>query len=282
LFWGFGIALTLITGVLAGSYPAFYLSSFNVVRVLKGKIQVGKSGTTPRKVLVVTQFVFSMVLIVCSVVIQQQISHVKNRQLGYDQQNLITVGHTTEIGKNYKTIKQELLGSGVVESVTKSNSPITSIYSNNFLDWPGKPQDQRVLFTTVATEYDYTKTMGIKILEGRDFSEDFPSDTSAIIINKAALDVMGLKDPIGETVELWGSKRQIIGVMDNVLMGSVFRDVSPLMMVKIPDWVSAVTIRLSKTNDLQASLKKVEDIFKKYNGAYPFEYKFADVEFNKK
>jgi putative ABC transport system permease protein len=282
LFWGFGLSLTFITGILAGSYPAFYLSSFNVVRVLKGKINAGKGGTTPRKVLVIMQFVFSIVLIVCSIVLQQQISHVKNRQLGYDQENLITVTYTTEIGKNYKTIKQELLSSGVVEAVTKSNSPITSIYSNNFLDWPGKPQDQRVMFTTIATEYDYTKTMGIKMLEGRDFSEDFLSDTSAIIINKAALDVIGLKDPIGATVDLWGAKRQIIGITDNVLMGSVFREVSPLMMVKIPDWVSAVTIRLSKTNDLPASLKKVESIFKKYNSAYPFEYNFADVEFAKK
>lgn len=282
LFWTFAIGITLITGLLAGSYPAFYLSSFNAVRVLKGKIQVGKSGSTPRKVMVVMQFVISMILIVCSIVIQQQIEFVKGRQLGYDQENLITVDYTTEIGQHYKTIKTELLRSGVVESVTKSNSPITSIYSNNFLDWPGKPEDQKVVFTTIATEYDYAKTMGIKMLEGRDFSEDFKSDTTAIVINKAGIDVMGLKDPIGATVNLWGGKRQIIGVIDDVLMGSLFREVSPMMMVMDPDWVSAVTIRLSKTNDIQASMEKIEDIFQKYNSAYPFEYAFVDVEFNKK
>src|SRR5690606_37041726 len=140
-----------------------------------------------------------------------------------------------------------LLSSGVVESVTKSNSPITGIYSNNFLDWPGKPTDLKVIFSTIATEYDYTRTMGIKMLAGRDFSEDFPSDTSAIVLNKAALDVMGLTDPIGETVEMWGTKRQIIGITENVLMGSLFQEVAPLMMVKMPDWVSAITIRLSET-----------------------------------
>ncbi|MBT1703537.1 ABC transporter permease [Chryseosolibacter indicus] len=282
VFWVAGLGLTFITGILAGSYPAFYLSSFNVARVLKGKIQVGKSGSTPRKVLVVLQFVFSMTLIVCSIVIQQQISHVKSRSIGYNRENLITIDYTTEIGKNYEVIKEELLGSGVVESVTKSNSPITSIYSNNFLSWPGKPEDQKVIFTTIATEYDYTKTMGIKMLDGRDFSKDFPADSTAIIINKAALDIMALKEPIGTTVELWGGKRQIIGIVDNVLMGSLFREVSPMFMVLDPSWSSAVTVRLGKTNDIQASIKKVEDIFKKYNSAYPFEYSFVDVEFAKK
>jgi putative ABC transport system permease protein len=281
-YWTVAIALIFVTGVLAGSYPAFYLSSFNAVKVLKGKVQVGRGASTPRKVLVVLQFVFSITLIVCSVVLQQQIKHVKQRQLGYDQENLITVSYTTEIGRNYTTIKQELLSSGVVESVTKSNSPITSIYSNNFLDWPGKPEDQKVIFTTIATEYDYTKTMGIKILEGRDFSEDFPADTSSILINKAALDLMGLKDPIGTTVGLWGGTRQIIGVVDNVLMGSLFTEVAPMFVVMIPDWVSSVTIRLTKSRDLQESLKIVESVFKKYNSAYPFEYRFVDVEFNKK
>jgi putative ABC transport system permease protein len=281
-FWGFAIAIILITGILSGSYPAFYLSSFNVTRVLKGKVQVGKGAVTPRKVLVVMQFVFAISLVVISIVIQRQIDHVRSRQLGYDQENLITVNYTAEIGRNYRSIKQELLNLGVVESVTKSNSPITGIYSNNFLDWPGKPSDLKVIFSTIATEYDYTKTMGIKMVAGRDFSEDFPSDTSAIVINKAALDVMGLDDPIGETVELWGTKRQIIGVTENVLMGSLFHEVAPLMMVKIPEWISAVTIRLRKTNDLPMSLKQLEDVFRKYNPAYPFEYTFVDQEFAKK
>jgi putative ABC transport system permease protein len=280
--WSVAFLIIIVTGVLAGSYPAFYLSSFRAVRVLKGKVQVGKNATTPRKVLVVLQFVFSITLIVSSIVIQKQISHIKGREIGYNRENLITISYSSEIGKHYKTIKQELLGSGIVESVTKSNSPITSIFSNNFLDWEGKPKDQRFLFSTIATEYDYAKTMGIKVLEGRDFSEDFPSDSSAIIINKAGIDLMGLKDPIGATVEIWESKRQIVGVVDNVLMGSVFQKVSPMVIVLIPDWVSSVTVRLSATKDLQASLHKVEDIFKKYNPAYPFEYQFVDVEFEKK
>ncbi|MEP2667610.1 MAG: ABC transporter permease [Cyclobacteriaceae bacterium] len=281
-FWVFAVIMISVTGLLSGSYPALYLSSFNVAKVLKGKIQVGKSASIPRQVLVVLQFGFSIILIVGTIVVYYQIQHVKSRDLGYDQENLISVQYNDELRENYDIVKQELLRTGVVEAVTRSNSPITEIWSNNFLGWPGKPEELRVIFTTIATEYDYTKTMGIKMLMGRDFSEDFGSDSSAIIINKAALDLMNLEDPIGTKLDLWGSERELIGVVDNTLMGSPFRAVSPMFMVFDPDWISAVSIRLSKTNDLQASLSKVEDVFKELNSAYPFEYDFADVEFKEK
>jgi ABC-type antimicrobial peptide transport system permease subunit len=281
-FWFFALGLILLTGVVSGSYPAFYLSSFQPVKVLKGKIQTGKSGSTPRKVLVTLQFGFSILLIIGTIVVYQQIQFSKSRGLGYNQENLITVDYTEEVGKNYRPIKLELLQTGVVNAVTKSNSPITEIWSNNFLGWPGKPESQKVIFSTIATEYDYTKTMGIKLLEGRDFSEDFKSDTLAIIVNKAAMDLMQIKNPIGEKLDLWGKKRELIGIVDNVLMGSPFQPVKPMFVVLDPTWASSVTIRLEKTDDLPAALKKVEGVFKKYSPAYPFEYDFADVEFAKK
>lgn len=281
-FWLFALTLIVLTGVVSGSYPAFYLSSFQPVKVLKGKIQVGKSGSTPRKVLVTLQFGFSILLIIGTIVIYQQIQHSKSRSLGYDQENLITVDYTEEIGKNYRPIKLELLQTGVVKSVTKSNSPITAIWSNNFVGWPGKPESQKVIFSTIATEYDYTKTMGIKVIEGRDFSEDFKSDSLALLVNKAAMDLMQLKNPLGTKLDFWDKKYELVGIVDNVVMGSPFQPVKPMVVCFNPKWASAVTIRLEKTKDLPASLKKVEAVFKKYSPAYPFEYDFADVEFAKK
>ncbi len=281
-FWIFSLSMIFLTGIISGSYPAFYLSSFQPVKVLKGKPTIGKGASTPRKVLVTLQFGFSILLIIGTIVIYQQIQLVKGRALGYDQENLMAVSYTKEIEKDYRGIKLELLSSGVVESVTKSNSSITDINSNNFLGWPGKPEDLRVIFTTIATEYDYTKTMGIKILEGRDFSEDFKSDTAAILINKAALQLMNLKDPIGTELDLWGGKRKLIGVVDDVLMGSPYQPVKPMFVILNPGWIDAVTIRLKKTDNLQASINTVKGIFEKYSPAYPFEYRFADVEFQKK
>ena len=215
-------------------------------------------------------------------VIFKQIELVKGRGLGYDQENLITIDYTDDLEKNYDALKHELLQSGAVESVTRSNSAITNINSNNFVGWPGKPEDLRVIFTTIATEYDYTKTMGIRVLEGRDFSDDFKSDTAAMIINKAALELMDLDDPIGTELDLWGQKRTLIGVVDNVIMGSPYRAVKPMFMIIDRDWISVVTVRLSKSNDLQATLGTVKSIFEKYNSAYPFDYTFTDVEFQKK
>jgi ABC-type antimicrobial peptide transport system permease subunit len=281
-FWIFSVGMIFLTGIISGSYPAFYLSAFQPVKVLKGKPTIGKGASTPRKVLVTLQFGFSILLIIGTIVIYQQIQLVKGRSLGYDQENLMAINYTKEIDKDYRAIKLELLASGAVEAVTKSNSSITDINSNNFLGWPGKPEDLRVIFTTIATEYDYTKTMGIKILEGRDFSEDFKSDTASILINKAALQLMNLKDPIGTELDLWGGKRKLIGVVDDVLMGSPYQVVKPMFVILDPEWIDAVTVRLKKTNDLQASINTVKAIFEKYSPAYPFEYRFADVEFQKK
>lgn len=282
-FWGPGLGLTLLTGVLAGSYPAFYLSSFNPVQVLKGKVHVSRSSATPREVLVTLQFGFSILLVIAAVVVYQQISHLRQRDVGYDRNNLLLIWTTSDIEKNYQPLKTELLASGLVESMTKSNSPVTAIFSTNTLDdWPGRQPGQRIEFTTIATEYDYTKTLGIKMLQGRDFSPEHKSDTSALVVNQATVDILNLQNPIGETVTMWEQKWQIIGVTENILMGSASRPIDPMIMVMSPTWSSTITVRLSESDRIQESLAGVETIFRKHNPAYPFEYRFADVEFEKK
>jgi ABC-type antimicrobial peptide transport system permease subunit len=279
--WAAAFSLILITGTLAGSYPAFYLSSFQPVKVLKGKIQTGRHAGLPRKILVTLQFGFSIFLIIGTIVIYQQIMHVKKREIGYDRENLMMVWTNNELESNYQTIKNELLASGTVKQVTKSNSPITSIFSNNVVEWPGMVPGTRVVFTTIATEYDYVKTMGMKLIAGRDFSPDF-NDSTNVIVNQAAVDVMGLDDPIGATLDMWGGKWTIVGVTENTIMNSPYEPVAPMVVVFMPGWTSTITMRLEKTNDLPASIRKVEEVFKRLNPSYPFAYRFADVEFDKK
>lgn len=281
LFWLISTAGIFLIGFISGSYPALYLSSFDPVKTLKGSLKAGKGSTTPRKILVVLQFGFSILLLISTVIIFKQIQLVKDRDLGYDQENLISIESTNDLSDNYDLLKQDLLQSGLVAAVTKSNSEVTSINSNNFLGWPGKPESQKVIFTTIAGDYDYAETMGVEVLMGRDFSKEFATDTAAIVVNKAALELMGLENPIGANLDLWGSKRKLIGVIDDVLMGSPYEPVKPLFVI-LQDWGGYISIRLKSSNDLEASMSSIQEIFEKHNPAYPFDYSFMDVEFQRK
>ena len=287
LFWLSGLALILATGLLSGSYPAFYLSSFNPVKILKGKMHIGTSGMTPRKVLVIIQFGFSILLITATIVIYQQIQYGRNRELGYRQENLITIPDNDELANLYKITKKELIRTGAVASVTKSNSPITEIYEANYLDWPGN-SGPKVSINNIFAEYDYLNTMGISLVEGRDFSEESKSDTATVILNKAAIDIMGLNEPIGSKVVIGGQMLEIIGITEDVLMEPSFvRSVWPLYIVLETKWAIQthprnITIRLADNREAKDNIKMVEAVFRKFNPSYPFQYAFVSGEFNKR
>lgn len=275
------LGIIILTGVIAGSYPALYLSGFSAVKVLKGTFLPGKNAGLPRKILVVGQFVISILLISATIVIYQQIQHIKNRDIGYDPNNLIMVPMSPDSQKNFEVMKTEMLRSGKIAGVTRSMSPVTSVWwKAPAPEWPGKAANAQIIFTGQSVDADYAKTMGIKMLQGKDFTGS-PSDSTAIIFNKAAADIVGRKDLVGTQMK-FGRTFTLIGVMDNVTMGSPFEPVEPMMIFFEPNNSNYINVRVKDMVKPQDALSVMASVFKKYDPSVPFDYQFVDKEFGKK
>lgn len=284
LFWLACLVFIFITGLLSGSYPAFYLSSFKPLKVLKGTFRVGKFASVPRKVLVVAQFTVSVMLIIGTIIIYQQIQYAKNRPIGYTRSGLINLPLEKEFKDHFETIRQELKGLGLIDEMAATNSPLTQVWNTNGgFTWEGKDPNLAVDFPNNRISYEFGKTARWKMVAGRDFSRDFATDSAAFVINESAARFLGFSDPIGKTL-VWNDEPfTIIGVVGDIMQESPYYPVRPSLyhIGKFEDMYNLV-IRFRQDKGTGQSLAGIEKVWKKYLPTVPFEYKFVDEEFGNK
>jgi ABC-type antimicrobial peptide transport system permease subunit len=284
-FWLAGLGFILFTGIVAGSYPAFFLSSFEPVKVLKGTFKAANALITPRKLLVVLQFTFAIILIICTSIVKQQIDHARNRESGYDKNHLAYHFLSGDLGKNFTLVKNELLSSGVATSVSKTSAPLTQGWSDSWgFQWDGKDPNDKTDFDRYLADEDLVKTAGLKLISGRDFNlKEFPTDSTGMLINESALKVMKFKDPIGKIVKDGDKDWHIVGVFNDFILGSPYYPMKPMIVEGAANsWFNVIHFKLNPANTTAANVKTAAAIFKKYNPQYPFEYKFIDEEYDNK
>ncbi|MBD2751579.1 ABC transporter permease [Spirosoma validum] len=288
LFWLVGIGFTLFTGFVAGSYPALYLSSFQPIRVLKGTFKAGRFASIPRKVLVVVQFTVSLALIIGTIIVYNQIQFSKNRPIGYDRNGLMMIQmKSPDFYGKFDLLRTELKNAGVIQEMAESSSPLTDVWSNSGgFDWPGKDPNLDPDFATIWVTHDFGKTVGWQFKEGRDLSRAFTSDSSAIVLNEAAVRFMNIRNPVGTKVR-WGSgpnarEFTVIGVVKDMLMQSPYEPVKQTVYLMDYSNVNWINLKLAPNKSVSECVAVIESVFRKYIPSAPFDYKFADVEFGKK
>jgi putative ABC transport system permease protein len=281
-FWLRLIGITLITGMVSGSYPALFLSSFKPVKVLKGTAKVGSGAAIFRKGLVVFQFVLSVVLIISTIIISRQVNFIQDKDLGYNRENLVYINLDGDLVAKYEIFKTEVSKMPGIQSVTRaSESPTNIDNGTGGVDWDGKDPNVNIQFTEMAVGYDYVSTMKLKLLQGRDFSRDFASDSAGYILNEAALKRIGYKNPMGRRLTFWGKKGTIIGLIKDFHFTSLHDPIKPLVIrLGEMDSYGEALVRTQPGQTKQA-LASLATVCKQLNPNFQFTYIFSDEEYQK-
>jgi len=282
LFWTVLAGLALLTGIIAGSYPALYLSSFNPIRAFRGSLRFTQGALWFRKGLVVFQFVLSIILIIGTIVISQQVSYIQSVNLGYDRENLIYIPLEGALPAKYSVFKEQLLRSPGVQVVSSmSQQPTLITNGTGGVIWEGKAPGVMLQFTFAAAGYDFIKTMKLEMLDGRDFSKDFATDSVGYIVNETALKIFGYKDPIGMPLTFWEKKGTIIGVVKDFHFNSLHEPIQPMVIrygENLGYGVALVRTEAGKTREAIASIEK---ICRELNPQFPPQFQFSDEEYQK-
>ncbi|MEP7108291.1 MAG: ABC transporter permease [Ferruginibacter sp.] len=281
-FWLSLAGLTLFTGLISGSYPALFLSSFRPITVLKGTLKFTNGATFFRKGLVVFQFVLSIVLITGTIIISQQVNYIQQINLGYDRENLIYIPIEGDLTGKYSVFKQDALKTPGIKEVTRITQTPTDISNGTGgVDWDGKAPNTSPQFTQAATGYDFVKTLDLKLLTGRDISKDYVSDSLGFLINESALKILNYKDPIGKRLTFWGQKGTIVGVLKDFHFASLHEAIRPLV-IRMGENLSYGNILVrTKPGKIKEALAGIERICKQLNPKFPVTYYFSDEEYQK-